>query len=143
MSYRALRRRVRAAELALHQRVDETQADWQRLSEHTRRAATPLRIVGAGFVSGLLIGFTAPLARVGASPRLLQFVTQLASLIGALQVQQAAEEATDAAADAGAAAENAGAVAATARVTTPSPHDATVPPLDPDALLDAIRRTGT
>ncbi len=80
MSYRALRVRVAAAERALATQLDETRSRWHTLRDDTRRTATPLRIVVAGFASGLLVGFTAPLAKLGASPRLVQFVTQLANL---------------------------------------------------------------
>jgi hypothetical protein len=141
VSYRALRARVTAAERALAANLDDTRTRWSTLKRDAKHAATPLRIVLAGFVSGWLVGTAAPLAKLGASPRLLQFVSQLASLIGALHVQQAAGEASEAAEEASAAADDAAQVASEAAATTQAV--AVQADVDPDAIVDAIRRTGT
>jgi methyl-accepting chemotaxis protein len=97
MSYSALKTRVDVAEKALAAQLDHTQSSWYRLKTVAGEAFTPLRIIGTGMLSGLAIGFFAPWARLGGTMRIVELGTSVANLVGALQAQAAAEEASDAA----------------------------------------------
>jgi hypothetical protein len=107
MSYRALRAHVDAAEAQLEQRLRRSEQAWSELKHSARRSATPTRILGAGFLSGLLLGVSEPLARLTQGTRFVDLATSLISLAGALQAQAAAETAGDAVDVAHAAASNA------------------------------------
>lgn len=97
MTYKALKTRVEAAEDVLGRQIDQTQASWYRLRNVAGESFTPGRILGTGALTGFLVGFVAPWARMGGTLRIVELATSVASLIGALQAQAAAEEASDAA----------------------------------------------
>lgn len=109
-----MRIRVDAAEHALDVQVTQTRSNWLRMTTVAHRAFTPARLLGSGFVAGLLVGFTAPLSKLGGSSRLIQFATQLAGLATAIQAQVAAQQATEAADEVTEAADTAAVAADTA-----------------------------
>ena len=118
MSYSALKTRVTVAEEALAAQLDHTQSSWYRLKAVAGEAFTPARIVGSGVLSGLIVGFTAPWARLGGTMRIVELGTSVANLVGALQAQAAAEEASDAADSASEVAADTVAVAEEAQAAT-------------------------
>jgi methyl-accepting chemotaxis protein len=95
MSYSAIKTRVQVAEQAFANQVETTQTKWYRLKELAGEAFTPARIVATGALTGLAVGFTAPWARIGGTMRIVELGTSIANLVGALQAQAAAEEASD------------------------------------------------
>jgi hypothetical protein len=95
MSYKAVKTRVEVAEEALARQLDHTQASWYRLKHVAGEAFTPGRILGTGALTGFLVGFVAPWARMGGTMRIVELATSVANLVGALQAQAAAEEASD------------------------------------------------
>lgn len=97
MSYAALRTRVEAAERALDARMSYAESRWEHLKRVVRVSMTPGRLLGTGFLTGVLVGFTEPLAKLGGGTKLVQFASSLIALIGAVEAKAAAEEATDAA----------------------------------------------
>lgn len=97
MSYAALRTRVEAAERALDARMAYAETRWQHMKRVTREAMTPGRLLGTGFLTGVLVGFAEPLAKLGGGTRLVQLATNLIALIGAVEAKAAAEDASDAA----------------------------------------------
>ena len=97
MSYAALRTRVEAAERALDARMSYADSRWEHMKHVIRVAMTPGRLLGTGFLTGVLVGFTEPLAKLGGGSRLVQLATSLIALIGAVEAKAAAEDATDAA----------------------------------------------
>ncbi len=97
MSHAALRIRVEAAERALDARMSYADSRWEHMKQVTRAAMTPGRLLGTGFLTGVLIGFSEPLAKLGGGTRVVQLMTSLIALIGAVEAKAAAEEASDAA----------------------------------------------
>jgi hypothetical protein len=97
VSYSALCRRVEAAEREFEASVATARSDWSALKDDTKAAMTPTRIVVGGFLSGFLLGLSAPLARIGGSARVVQFASSMLSLLGSLQAREAAAQAQDAA----------------------------------------------
>lgn len=93
MSYRALRAHVDAAEAQLMQRLQRNEYAWDQLKHTAERSLTPARILGAGFLGGVLLGVSEPLARLTQGTRFVDLATSLVSLAGALQAQAAAESA--------------------------------------------------
>ena len=83
------------AEKAFANQVELTQTKWYRLKTLAGEAFTPARIVATGALTGLAVGFTAPWARIGGTIRIVELGTSIANLVGAMQAQAAAEEASD------------------------------------------------
>lgn len=117
MSYKALKTRVEVAEEALATQIDQTQASWQRLKNIAGESFTPGRILGTGVLTGWLVGFVAPWARMGGTMRIVELATSVANLVGALQAQAAAEEASEVADSASEVASETAEVAAEAQAT--------------------------
>jgi hypothetical protein len=95
MRYGRLRRRVASAERRFERSLARTQSDWDALVQGTQRSMTPLRVVIGGFVSGFLLGVSAPLSRLGGGMRVLQIAERVLTLLGSLAVVEAAEEVAD------------------------------------------------
>lgn len=125
MSYAAIKTRVDVAEKAFANQVELTQTRWHRLRTLAGEAFTPARIVGTGALTGLVVGFTAPWARLGGTMRIVELGTSLANLVGAMQAQAAAEEASDVADSASEVVVETAAVAEQAQAATDESHAAT------------------
>lgn len=125
MSYHAIKTRVEVAEKAFACQVEVTQTKWYRLKTLAGAAFTPVRIVATGALTGLAVGFTAPWARLGGTMRIVELGTSIANLVGAMQAQAAAEEASDVADSASEVVVETAAVAEEAQAATEESHAAT------------------
>lgn len=79
MNHRVLRARVRAAEARAAASLQHNAAAWSAVRDNARRSLTPARLLGAGFVSGLLLGIIEPLARLTQGTRFVELATSLAN----------------------------------------------------------------
>ena len=91
MNHRVLRARVRAAEARAAASLQHNAAAWSAVRDNARRSLTPARLLGAGFVSGLLLGIIEPLARLTQGTRFVELATRLVSLVGSVQAQFASD----------------------------------------------------
>ncbi len=91
MNHRALRARVIAAEARATASLQHNAAAWRAVRDNARRSLTPARLLGAGFVSGLLLGISEPLARLTQGTRFVELATRLVSLVGSVHAQFATD----------------------------------------------------
>ncbi|MDI1254055.1 hypothetical protein [Thermomonas sp.] len=96
MSFDALIKKVKQAEVALETSERRTMARWKDLKIVWKEGWTPGRIVIAGLASGFLIGRAKPLKLVGGGG-VLNLVTALSGLFASGSAQAAADEAGQAA----------------------------------------------
>lgn len=96
MSFDALIQKVKQAESALEAHERQGAAGWRQFKSSWRASWTPGRIVGAGLVSGFLVGRAQPLRHVdGAST--LRLFSALSSLLVVNRADDAATAAHEAA----------------------------------------------
>lgn len=92
MSFEQLLNKVTQAEQALEAQERHLAADWRQFKRSWIAAWTPGRIVGAGLISGFLIGRAQPLKHASGSGT-LQLLSTVASLFAGGSAQVAAGEA--------------------------------------------------
>ena len=114
MNYRQLRRRVERAEWLVQGRADDTEVHWATLKRAWHEGWTPVRILGAGLITGFIAGKLEPSkGKVVASQatRWLQLFSTVSGMVTAVRAQQASHQAEAAGEQAERAADNAEAVA--------------------------------
>ncbi|HEY0334135.1 MAG TPA: protein sip-5 [Stenotrophomonas sp.] len=114
MNFNQLRHRVDRAEHLVHGRADDTEVHWGTLQRVWRQGWTPLRIVGAGLITGFLAGKLEPSKGklvANQATRWVQMFSTVSGLITAMQAQHAAQQTEAAGEQAERAADSAQAVA--------------------------------
>lgn len=114
MNFNQLRHRVARAERLVQGRADDTEVHWGTLQRVWREGWTPLRIIGAGLITGFLAGKLEPSkGRLVANQatRWVQMFSAASGLFGAIKAQHAAEQTEAAGEQAERAADNAQAAA--------------------------------
>lgn len=114
MNYRQLRHRVERAERLVQGRADDTEVHYNTLQRAWREGWTPLRIVGAGLITGFLAGKLEPSKGklvANQATRWVQMFSAVSGMFSAMHAQHAAEQTEAAGEQAERAADNAQAVA--------------------------------
>jgi len=114
MNYRQLRHRVERAERLVQGRADDTEVHYSTLQRVWREGWTPLRIVGAGLITGFLAGKLEPSKGklvANQATRWVQMFSAVSGMFTAMQAQHAAEQTEAAGEQAERAADNAESVA--------------------------------
>ena len=101
MKYRALKARVAAAERRVGEHLADAGDRVGTMQGTVKQAMTPARILGAGLVGGLLMGWLRPMRVAAALPPLLKIAASMPGLLASLEpllapirqgMQAAAEE---------------------------------------------------
>ncbi|MDR0184106.1 hypothetical protein [Lysobacter arvi] len=94
-TFKQLIAKVHQAEDVVEAREREVVAGVRHLKTSWLAAWTPWRIVGAGLVSGFLVGRAEPMKAIGKSGGLLQMISMVSTLVASGSAKVAAEEASE------------------------------------------------